>query len=159
MTRKRLRPLVRLDLPRVLAIEKACFEQPINEQQLLALLRQKHEVAFVGELDDRVAGFAMWRIDDTAYHLRRLAVHPMFRRQGLGRFLLDKQYRRARRTQRLRLLTEVPDTLTGTHYFLAACGYVAVKVRRTSGPDLYLFERVVPLDDRLGKLEMEEVSE
>jgi ribosomal-protein-alanine N-acetyltransferase len=78
------------DLDEVLAIEEASFNNPTTRQWYESEL-QRPDVCFVFVIrtnEARVAGFcAFWRVVDQI-HINNLAVHPAWRREGLGRRLL-----------------------------------------------------------------------
>jgi ribosomal-protein-alanine N-acetyltransferase len=78
------------DLDAVLAIEEASFNNPTTRQWYESEL-QRPDVCFVFVIrtpEARVAGFcAFWRVVDQI-HINNLAIHPAWRREGLGRRLL-----------------------------------------------------------------------
>jgi ribosomal-protein-alanine N-acetyltransferase len=80
------------DLDAVLAIEQASFNNPTTREWYETELRRP-EVCFVYAIrtaDSPVAGFcAFWRVIDQI-HINNLAIHPHYRRRGLGRVLLAR---------------------------------------------------------------------
>lgn len=77
------------DVPAVHAIERASFRTPwpahAFEQELRGNRLARYLVARAG---DRVVGFAgVWLMVDDA-HVTTFAIHPEWRRQGIGRHLL-----------------------------------------------------------------------
>jgi ribosomal-protein-alanine N-acetyltransferase len=82
------------DLDAVLAIEHASFSNPTTREWYESEF-QRPDVCFVYVIRDsagrggRIAGFcAFWRVVDQI-HINNLAIHPDFRRRGLGKRLLD----------------------------------------------------------------------
>ena len=68
-------------------IEKLCFSEPWSESALETLLGDNY-VCFVALVDGMVAGYVgMYCILDEG-NIINVAVHPLYRRQGLARTLL-----------------------------------------------------------------------
>jgi ribosomal-protein-alanine N-acetyltransferase len=80
------------DLDGVLAIEQASFNNPTTRQWYENEL-ERPDVCYVFILrtpDAPVAGFcAFWKVVDQI-HINNLAIHPDWRRRGLGRLLLAR---------------------------------------------------------------------
>ena len=84
------------DVSEVVYIENRSFHVPWRERTFKSLLRQPHAALFVAEMAGRVAGYAaVWFVADEA-ELGDLAVHPDFRRRGIGSLLLDRALEEAR---------------------------------------------------------------
>jgi ribosomal-protein-alanine N-acetyltransferase len=80
------------DLDGVVAIEDASFNNPTSRAWYEAELSRPEVCAIYVIRTDQadVAGYAaFWRVVDEM-HINNLAVHPAFRRQGLGRTLLRR---------------------------------------------------------------------
>lgn len=78
------------DVEEVLVIEQVSFATPWSRLAFLSeLLENERSVYLVAREEGRVVGYVgMWRILDEG-HITNLAVHPDFRRQGIGRRLLQ----------------------------------------------------------------------
>lgn len=79
------RPMMRVDVPKVAKIERACFRSPWTERMLRSEL--KNELAHYHVLEENgvMAGYlGMWVLDDEA-HITNVAVLPEFRGRGYGR--------------------------------------------------------------------------
>lgn len=106
-----IRPFADHDVPDALALNNACVPD-VNELDEVAMRRllEWSELALTAEVDGRFAGFCWtlgpglpyeslnytWfgrRYDDFAY-LDRIAVHPDFRGEGIGRACYDDLRRR-----------------------------------------------------------------
>ena len=78
------------DLDAVLAIETASFNNPTTREWYESEL-ERPDVCFVFVIriaEAPVAGFcAFWKVVDQI-HINNLAIHPQYRGQGLGKFLL-----------------------------------------------------------------------
>ena len=83
-------PMTVADLDQVLAIENIAFSSPWSRNSFLyELMENKRAVYLTAKEADRVVGYTgMWVIFDEG-HITNLAVHPDFRRQGIGGALLQ----------------------------------------------------------------------
>jgi len=94
--RPSIRPMELDDLPQVLEIERRSFPTPWSEKAFRGELTvNAYAYYIVAETDGRVVGYAgMWVIMDEA-HVTNIAVHPDYRRSGVGRRLLEALIERA----------------------------------------------------------------
>ena len=119
--RPHVRWLVRRDMPEVLAIDHASFGDPWNEEAFLKRLRERNCIGMCCEdRDGRVVGFMVYTLG-RRITVDRLAVHPDFRRQGVGRALVAK-LRGKLDPRRNRLVFDVPDTNLPAQLWLRKCG-------------------------------------
>ena len=88
--RVHIRWMIRRDMPEVLAIEHASFEFPWCEEEFLRVLRQRNCIGMVAEYGERVVGFMIYELHKNKLHVLNFAVHPEFRRQGVGRQMVAK---------------------------------------------------------------------
>lgn len=86
----RVRWMVRGDLPEVLAIEEASFEEPWTEGRFLSVLRERSSIGMVAEVGGRVAGYMLYRLRPRTVELLTFAVSPARRNRGVGTRLLAK---------------------------------------------------------------------
>lgn len=105
----RLRPAVRWDRPRVLAIDEAAFDDPFWHLDGLGLadaLRATQQRRY--RIDLRRRGFAISGTADSRAYLQRLAVDPLAQGQGLGASLVVDaiSWARAVGAQRLSVNTQ-----------------------------------------------------
>ena len=77
------------DLDEVVAIERVSFTLPWSRGAFLYEMEQNRVArCWVMREDDRVAGYlCVWEIGDEV-HVTNIAVHPVWRRRGIGRALL-----------------------------------------------------------------------
>lgn len=83
-----IRPLEDKDIPSLVEIENLCFTMPWSRE---SFVRELHENAcaryLVGEAGGRVIAYAgVWLVIDEG-HITNIAVHPDFRRRGIGEIM------------------------------------------------------------------------
>ncbi len=83
-----IRPMEPTDLAQVMEIEKLSFPSPWSFSAFERELKNPWSVAWVYELDNRVAGYLIaWKVADE-FHIVNLAVAPLYRKKGIGECLL-----------------------------------------------------------------------
>jgi ribosomal-protein-alanine N-acetyltransferase len=119
-----IRWMIRRDMPSVLAIENLSFgpEGAWQEDQFIHHLRQRDNIGMVAELDDEVVGFMIYELHRNRLHIVNFAVHPKFRRIGVGRQMMDKLVGKLCYQRRNRIELGVADHNLGAHLFFKACG-------------------------------------
>lgn len=152
--RQHIRWMIRRDLREVLEIDGAGFStSPLGEEALLGLLRQRDVIGMVTEEvpawdgegptpDGPVLGFMVYRLEKSRLVLLRLAVHPAYRRQGVGRAMLAKLAGKLSSHRRTRIALDVAEGNLAAQLWLKACGFTAVRVDRGAaddGTDSYRF--------------------
>jgi ribosomal-protein-alanine N-acetyltransferase len=87
--RLRVEPMTLDDLPAVHAIERASFSTPWPDDAYRSELQTNRLASYlVAHAGDEIVGFAgMWLMVDEA-HITTFAVHPAWRRRGIGERLL-----------------------------------------------------------------------
>ena len=88
----RLRNYIAADLGRLLALDKACFDQEIayGEGEMRAYLSHSGAICVVAEKGKEVAGFILLhRLKRATGHVITIDIAPAFRRHGLGRRLMQ----------------------------------------------------------------------
>ena len=130
-----IRWMIRRDMPEVLAIENASFPWPWSEEDYVQALRQRNVIGRVAEWDQRVVGVMVYELDSGVLRLLSVAVHPDFRRRGVGRRMIGELTGRVElptsHHRRLRGISlEVLETNLAAQYFFHACGFRAMAVLR-----------------------------
>ena len=79
------------DIPAVCALEEICFPgDPWPKEEFLFELRQNpFSQVYVYEKDGRIAGYIDWWIMYEQAQLADIAVHPDYRRCGIGKEMMD----------------------------------------------------------------------
>jgi len=83
-----IRPMVAADLPTVTRLDALSFSQPWSQNAYQTELANQGARCWVAQADEQVVAIlVIWRVLDEA-HIATVAVHPEFRRRGIGRLLL-----------------------------------------------------------------------
>lgn len=144
-----IRWMIRRDIPRVLEVDAASFEDASTEEHFLRALRQRNVIGIVAENPtnyDQLYGFAVYALHKRKLHVMSLAVGPGYRRRRIGTQLVAKLAGKLSSQRRQRLTINVPDNNMAAHLFLKAQGFEAQEVVRGQygEADGYLFALEVP---------------
>lgn len=133
------------DSPAVVAIERACTAPPWSEADFLAALRRPYHGAYVAVEDGKILGFWVQELTPGTVHIKRLAVHPAFRRLGVGRQMVVAITGRLAPGGRTRATATVPETELVAQVFLRSCGFLWTETIRGEGGgrDSYIFQYVI----------------
>jgi ribosomal-protein-alanine N-acetyltransferase len=143
-----IRPMTATDLPAVAELDQLSFSQPWPMGAFEAELANINSRCWVTEDDGRiVAAIVLWRVLDEA-HIATIAVHPNFRRLGIGRALLrasmDAAYAEGARIYHL----EVRAGNLAAQKMYADFGYEIVgrrpKYYQDNGEDALLLTLILP---------------
>ena len=128
--RVHIRWMIRRDMPDVLAIEHSSFEFPWSEDDFIRCLRQRNCIGMVAEHEDRVVGLMVYELNKTRIHVLNFAVHPEFRRRGVGAQMVAKLASKLSSQRRTRVTMEVRETNLAAQLFFRSQGFRAVSVLR-----------------------------
>ena len=103
-----LRPMTLEDVPTVAELDRISFSLPWPERSFrFELTENESSICWVAEVDGRIIGMlVMWVILDEA-HIATIAVHPDYRRQGIGEYILREMLKAARDEGAVRATLEV----------------------------------------------------
>ena len=91
------------DIENVIAIERASFQFPWSTRFFLDELQVDCARSILAEVEGRIVGYVLFWFLPEEIDIHNIAVHPDFRRQGIGRLLLEQVVDAARRQERLRV--------------------------------------------------------
>lgn len=122
----RYRAMRRADLDRVMAIEQLSYQTPWSRGSFEREVSDNPTATYiVVERDGEVCGYAgMWVLLDEA-HVTNIAVHPEYRRQGLGHGMLAELARRAEQLGVHQLTLEVRPSNHSAQSLYTKVGFVA----------------------------------
>jgi ribosomal-protein-alanine N-acetyltransferase len=142
--RVHIRWMIRRDMPEVLQTEQESFEYSWTEEDFLRCLRQRNCIGMVAEQGERVVGFMIYELHKNKLHILNFAVHPRFRRFGVGAQMVAKLISKLSSHRRTRITLEVRETNLSAQLFFRSQGFKAVRVLRSfyedSGEDAFLMQ-------------------
>jgi ribosomal-protein-alanine N-acetyltransferase len=142
--RVHIRWMIRRDMPEVLQTEQESFEFSWTEEDFLRCLRQRNCIGMVAEHGDKVVGFMIYELHKTKLHILNFAVHPAFRRTGVGAQMVSKLISKLSNHRRTRITLAVRERNLAAQLFFRTQGFRAVRVLRAyyedSGEDAFLMQ-------------------
>jgi ribosomal-protein-alanine N-acetyltransferase len=136
--------MIRRDMPEVLQTEQDSFEFSWTEEDFLRCLRQRNCIGMVAEQGERVVGFMIYELHKQKLHILNFAVHPRFRRSGVGGQMVSKLISKLSSHRRTRITLEVRESNLSAQLFFRQQGFKGVRVLRAfyedSGEDAYLMQ-------------------
>lgn len=120
--------LIRSSMPGVLALESKCFERPLIEEEILALLRQRNIIGKVADIDDRAATYMLYELRPDHLRVLRIAVDPRHQRRKVGAAMLWHLKDKLAQQRRKFITAFVPDDNLVAQSFFASQGFKAVCV-------------------------------
>jgi ribosomal-protein-alanine N-acetyltransferase len=153
-----IRWMIRRDMPEVLRTEQDSFDYSWTEEDFLKCLRQRNCIGMVAEFGDKVVGFMIYELHKTKLHVLNFAVHPEFRRTGVGRQMVAKLIGKLSSHRRTKITLAVRETNLPAQLFFKTLDFRAIKVMRgyyeDSGEDAFMMQFRVA--DGAGVEEVEE---
>lgn len=125
----------------VLKIEKDCFSNPYNKEQLTSDSRAKY---FVMYDDTSCLGYAYISGDELENELYRIAIHQKYHRQGYGTKLLLKALSSLKKGTMIFL--EVKSDNVAAKALYEKCGFETYNIRYkyySDGRDAVLMKKVI----------------
>ena len=124
--------IIRRDMARVLDIEQMSFSCPWNEDDFLRFLRQRNAIGKVAEHGETVVGFMFYELrkGDGELFLANFAVHPAYRRMGIGAAMASKLGDKLSFHRYQRITLEIRETNLAAQMFFRAQGFKAIGVER-----------------------------
>lgn len=123
-----IRWMIHRDRPAVLDIENRCFEFPWCHDDLVACLRNRNCIGMAAEMDGRIVGFWVHELHKNRFHILNFAVHPDFRRMGIGTKMAQHLRVKLSYEHRNRILLEVRETNVEAQLFFKSQGFKAISV-------------------------------
>jgi ribosomal-protein-alanine N-acetyltransferase len=142
--RVHIRWMIRRDMPEVLQTEQLSFEFAWTEEDFLRCLRQRNCIGMVAEQGEKVVGFMIYELHKAKLHILNFAVHPSWRRSGVGSQMVAKLISKLSSHRRTRITLEVRETNLVAQLFFQKQGFKGVRVLRSfyedSGEDAFLMQ-------------------
>lgn len=143
-----IRWMIRRDMDEIVAIESASFDDPWDEATFIQCLRQRNNIGMVAEHGDILTGYMIYTLHKNRLEAINFAVHPDYRRRGVGRAMVDKLKSKLHPERRAKLEILIRDTNTAAHLFFKSQGFRCVEIVKTpfidNDSDGYFFNYVAP---------------
>ncbi len=149
--RAHVRWMIRRDMPEVCEIERLGFgSYAWEEEDFLRCLRQRNCIGMVAEQGEQVMGFMIYELLTAKLHVLDFAVHPQWRRGGIGGQMVSKLKSKLATHRRTNITVGVRETNLRAQLFFREHGFKAVKVIRgyyeDSGEDAFVMQYKLPPD-------------
>jgi [ribosomal protein S18]-alanine N-acetyltransferase len=118
------------DIENVIAIERASFQFPWSTRFFLDELQVDCARSILAEVEGRIVGYVLFWFLPEEVDIHNIAVHPDFRRQGIGRLLLEQVVDAARRQERLRVTLDVRFSNVPAQNLYRSFGFVIRGLRK-----------------------------
>ena len=139
-----IRWMIRRDMPEVLQAETLSFEYAWTEEDFLRCLRQRNCIGMVAEHGEKVVGFMIYELHKSKLHILNFAVHPAWRRTGVGAQMIAKLISKLSSHRRTRITLQVRETNLHAQLFFRSQEFRGVRVLRAfyedSGEDAFMME-------------------
>jgi [ribosomal protein S18]-alanine N-acetyltransferase len=126
----RLRGLTEEDLDEVMAIENGSFVRPWTKRLFEETLRSDVSEGLGLESEGRVVGYIVFYAVEGEAHVLNFAVHPLFRRQGLGLTMLKGALKGLRGRGVTVFFLEVREGNAGAIGLYEKCGFERIGRRK-----------------------------
>jgi len=127
-SRVQLRPVERHDIPTLLAIEEACFEDLWRYDAVsFADIAATHPYFVVAELNGKVVGYQFNALEGEHGYLVRIAVHPSVNSRGIGARLMTEAVRFFQKERVLRIMLNTQDDNVHAHRLYEWFGFMRVQ--------------------------------
>lgn len=127
-----IHPLEGKDCEAVAALAKRNLPEKISDEMLLDVLKYAYNHFFVAydEFLGRVVGFAGMMIIAEDAELLYIAVDNIYRKQGIGQYLLETVMQTARENQAYRILLEVRESNVSAVNIYDKNGFHKISLRK-----------------------------
>ena len=125
-----LRPMRPSDIDQVMLIERGSFTSPWSAQFFLEEIGVSYSQSLLAEFQGRVVGYLIYWQLPSDVDVHNLAVHPDYRRRGVGRYLLTTMIHNAREKGFRRVTLEVRKSNSAAQRLYQSLGFVGNGVRR-----------------------------
>src|SRR5437763_8244669 len=123
----KLRPVERGDIPALLAIEEACFEDFWRyDAHSFEAIAATHPYFVVAELNGKIVGYQFNALEDEFGYLVRIAVHPSVNGQGIGVRLMSEAITFFQQAHVLRIMLNTQDDNVRAHRLYEWFGFVRI---------------------------------
>ncbi len=124
----RVRPVERRDIPALLAIDEAAFEDLWRYDAISFIdIAATHPYFVVAELEGKVVGYQFNAVDNEWGYLVRIAVHPSVGGRGIGARLMAEAIHFFERARVLRIMLNTQEDNLHAHRLYEWFGFVRIQ--------------------------------
>ena len=117
-------------VPQVAELEKLCFSDPWSEQSIASELDNVLALWYVALDDDRVVGYIGSQTVCGETDVMNIAVHPDYRRRGIGQILIEELVREVKNLGSISLTLEVRSSNAPAVSLYEKLGFSQVGLRK-----------------------------
>lgn len=149
-----IRTLRTEDYDAVTEIDRHSFINAWQKERFKEVAEKKNRLILVAQVGELVVGYALYQLHLETIEIVRMAVHPAFRKQGIGHALMtklksrlnDKETKR-RQTVRNKLMVLISERNDSAHLWLKEQQFLATEVTAIDGETMYQFEYWYDFED------------
>ena len=146
-----IRWMIRRDMAEVLEIENHSFPFPWSDDDFMRCLRQRNCIGMVVEQDEKIVGFMIFELLKSSLRLLNLAVHKSYRRQGVGKAMVEKLKAKLSQQRRTQIELLIHERNMDGQFFFRQMGFEAIEIVATPWPlecddDGYVMVRRIECD-------------
>lgn len=134
------------DCKEIAELEKKCFEDPWSEEMLTASFLDENFFGFVAKSEGRLIGYiGVSSVFETA-DLLLIAVEENYRKEGVGRRLIERAIEAAKVKNAERMMLEVYENNTAAKSLYLSAGFKQIAVRKDyygAGKNALIMEKVL----------------
>ena len=142
--RVHVRWMIQRDMLEVLNIEEQSSEFPWTEDDFLCYRHQSNCIGMVAEQGEKVVGFMVYELNEVNIRILNFAVHPGWRRLGVGAQMVGNLISKLSSHRRTRITLEVRETNLDAQHFFKKQDFLGTKVLRgfyeDTGEDAFLMQ-------------------
>ena len=147
MAQIKIRNFLSKDLSRIIEIEKKSFAEPWPDSYLEKLSQKYPNDFVVVEIAEKVVGYALGKLkEDNTGSIKMLAIDPDYRRQGIGKELIDFLVNRLKENGVKEIFLKLRTNNDAANKFYSTLGFEMVKTIEKyfpNGDDAYLMRMKV----------------
>lgn len=118
------------DIENVIAIERVSFQFPWSVRFFLEELQVECARSVLAEMEGRIVGYVLFWLLSEDVDIHNIAVHPEFRRHGIGRGLLEQVVAAARHREYTRVTLDVRRSNAPAQRLYESFGFTLRGVRK-----------------------------
>lgn len=138
--------LIKKDLPEILTIENACYEDPWTKDEFIRVWKNTSCMGYVAlNKTGSIVGYMIYELCPTHLQLLNLTVMSIYHREHVGRQLVQMMISKLTYQRRKQITVYVKESNLAAQLFFKSLGFKAISILTENSEDFYLFEYKLPL--------------